>query len=102
MRLYLLPDGLAHTNVRVQLGRFGFWLNNPQYHRIHHSIEPQHRNKNFCKALPLFDVIFGTAYKPGKDEFPATGLVPSDKPVGIIDGIIWSIRHLVQAIQNHL
>jgi sterol desaturase/sphingolipid hydroxylase (fatty acid hydroxylase superfamily) len=91
--IYLLPDGLAHTNVRLSLGRFALCLNNPQYHRIHHSVEPQHLNKNFCKMLPLFDVIFGTAWKPGKDEFPATGLVSRETATGFLDGIIWPVRH---------
>jgi sterol desaturase/sphingolipid hydroxylase (fatty acid hydroxylase superfamily) len=91
--LWLLPDGLAHLNLRLPLGRFALCLNNPQYHRIHHSVEPQHQDKNFCKMLPLFDVIFGTAWKPGKDEFPMTGLVPREKATGILDGIIWPVRH---------
>jgi sterol desaturase/sphingolipid hydroxylase (fatty acid hydroxylase superfamily) len=42
--LYLVPDGFAHTNIRLSLGRFALFLNNPQYHRIHHSLEPQHRD----------------------------------------------------------
>ena len=88
----LIGDGLVHLNLRVSFGRFALVLNNPQLHRIHHSIEPQHWNRNFCKMLPLFDVIFGTAYKPGKDEFPATGL-PGEKATGFLDGIIWPIRH---------
>jgi sterol desaturase/sphingolipid hydroxylase (fatty acid hydroxylase superfamily) len=90
---FLAGDGMAHLNLRVSLGRFALCIQNPQYHRIHHSVEPQHRNKNFCKMLPLFDVIFGTAWKPGKDEFPMTGLVPREKATGILDGIIWPIRH---------
>jgi len=91
--LYFLPDGLAHLNIRLSLGRFALWLNHPQYHRIHHSVEPQHRDKNFCKMFPLFDVIFGTAWKPGKDEFPMTGLLSGEKATGILDGIIWPVRN---------
>jgi sterol desaturase/sphingolipid hydroxylase (fatty acid hydroxylase superfamily) len=90
---FLLGDGLAHLNMRVPFGRFVMFLNNPQFHRIHHSVEPQHTDKNFCKMFPLFDVIFGTAWKPGKDEFPSTGLVPSEKVTGFLDGIIWPVRH---------
>jgi sterol desaturase/sphingolipid hydroxylase (fatty acid hydroxylase superfamily) len=91
--LWLLPDGLSHLNIRLSLGRFALWLNNPQYHRIHHSVEPQHRDKNFCKMLPLFDVIFGTAWKPGKNEFPMTGLMPHERAIGVLEGIIWPVRH---------
>ena len=97
---FLAGDGLAHLNMRMLLGRFALCIQNPQYHRIHHSIEPQHRDKNFCKLLPLFDVIFGTAWKPGKDEFPATGLDTGEKPTGFIDGIIWPIRHRLSWVRR--
>jgi sterol desaturase/sphingolipid hydroxylase (fatty acid hydroxylase superfamily) len=89
---FLAGDGLAHLNMRLSLGRFSLCIQNPQYHRIHHSVEPQHRDKNFCRLLPLFDVIFGTAWKPGKDEFPKTGLV-GEKAIGFVDGFIWPVRH---------
>ena len=91
--IYILPEGLSHSNIRLSLGRFALCIQNPQYHRIHHSVEPQHQNKNFCKMLPIFDVIFGTAWVPGKDEFPATGLVPRETASGFLDGIIWPVRH---------
>jgi sterol desaturase/sphingolipid hydroxylase (fatty acid hydroxylase superfamily) len=90
---FLVGDGMAHLNLRVSLGRFALCVQNPQYHRIHHSVEPKHRDKNFCRLLPLFDVIFGTAWKPGKDEFPKTGLDSREKATGILDGIIWPVRH---------
>jgi sterol desaturase/sphingolipid hydroxylase (fatty acid hydroxylase superfamily) len=91
--IYLVPEGLLpHLNVRMSLGRFSLVVNNPQYHRVHHSLEPQHFNKNFCKMLPIFDMIFGTAWKPGKDEFPMTGLA-GEKATGFLDGIIWPVRH---------
>jgi sterol desaturase/sphingolipid hydroxylase (fatty acid hydroxylase superfamily) len=93
--LTIMPEALTHMNSRISLGRFALCLNNPQYHRIHHSVEPQHRDKNFCKMLPLFDVIFGTAWKPGKDEFPATGLTPRETASGFLDGIIWPVRRLI-------
>ncbi|HLZ66513.1 MAG TPA: sterol desaturase family protein [Aliidongia sp.] len=91
--IYLLPDGCAHLNVRLSLGRFMLWFNNPQYHRIHHSVLPEHRDKNFSRLLPLFDVLFGTVWKPAADEFPATGLVPSETPSGLWDGFIWPVRN---------
>jgi hypothetical protein len=43
--------------------------------------------------LPVFDVIFGTAWKPGKDEFPKTGLDSGEKATSVLDGIIWPVRH---------
>jgi len=91
--LGFLPNGCAHLNVRLHLGRFSTWINSPQWHRIHHSIQPEHHDKNFAAIFPIWDVIFGTAWIPGKDEFPKPGLVPGERP-GVIAGIIWPFRNL--------
>jgi sterol desaturase/sphingolipid hydroxylase (fatty acid hydroxylase superfamily) len=94
--LYFLPDGFAHLNYRFpfSLGRFVAFLNNPQWHRIHHSVESEHRDKNFASLFPFMDIVFGTAYFPAKDEFPATGLVPSERP-GVVEGLLWPLRSLL-------
>jgi sterol desaturase/sphingolipid hydroxylase (fatty acid hydroxylase superfamily) len=90
--IYFLPDQCAHLNIRFSLGRFALCINHPQYHRIHHSLLPQHRDKNFCKLLPVVDVLFGTAWIPAADEFPPTGLASSEKPATLIDGVLWPFR----------
>ncbi len=46
----------------------------PQWHRLHHSIEPQHADRNFAAFFPIFDIVFGTYSKPQSGEYPATGL----------------------------
>jgi sterol desaturase/sphingolipid hydroxylase (fatty acid hydroxylase superfamily) len=93
--LYFLPDGCSHLNYRINLGRFVTWLNNPQWHRIHHSVLPEHRDKNFCSLLPLMDFLFGTAWIPAPDEYPlVTGLTPRETP-GFWQGMLWPVRRLV-------
>jgi sterol desaturase/sphingolipid hydroxylase (fatty acid hydroxylase superfamily) len=49
-----------------------------RFHRIHHSVEPQHFDKNFGAGTSIWDQLFGTAYFPAKDEWPATGI--ADQP----------------------
>jgi sterol desaturase/sphingolipid hydroxylase (fatty acid hydroxylase superfamily) len=98
---YFLTEQLAHMNAKVQLGPLTLVLNNPQFHRIHHSIEPQHYDKNFCKNLPILDLIFGTAWIPGKDEFPRTGLSTKEKPASLLEGLVWPVRN-VPAIRRLL
>lgn len=66
--------GIGHMNVRLQVGRASLFYCSPQMHRIHHSRLPQHQDKNFAFALPLWDVLFGTYYAPLRDEFPPTGV----------------------------
>jgi len=63
----------SHANIRLHLGPFARVLVGPQMHRIHHSILPQHRNKNLAQVFPIYDIIFGTYYHPAKDEYPPTG-----------------------------
>jgi sterol desaturase/sphingolipid hydroxylase (fatty acid hydroxylase superfamily) len=80
-----------HMNLRVGFGRF-ILLNSPQYHRIHHSSQPLHRNKNFAGLFPVFDVLGGTHYVPAADEYPATGLDDGDCPANLAEAIAWPAR----------
>jgi sterol desaturase/sphingolipid hydroxylase (fatty acid hydroxylase superfamily) len=90
-----LPDGLQHLNYKIAWHRAGIWINTPQWHRIHHSVEPKHFDKNFSSAFPILDVIFGTAYRPAPDEYPETGLRPSENPQ-MWEGIIWPFRRCLK------
>ena len=70
-----------HSATRLQLGRVMRRLVvDSRYHRIHHSLEPQHFDRNFGAATPLWDWLFGTAYFPHADEWPAVGLADLDEP----------------------
>jgi sterol desaturase/sphingolipid hydroxylase (fatty acid hydroxylase superfamily) len=71
-----------HMNVRLELGWLTGVFAGPQYHRLHHSIEPRHWNRNYAAFFPIWDIVFGTACMPRKGEFPATG-VPRGEPAGI-------------------
>ena len=86
-----VQDGMQHVNYKIAWHRVGIWFNTPWWHRIHHSVEPKHYNKNFSVAYPIMDVIFGTAYYPAPDEYPETGLSPRENPQ-LWEGIIWPFR----------
>jgi sterol desaturase/sphingolipid hydroxylase (fatty acid hydroxylase superfamily) len=64
----------AHANLRVSFGPLWWLATSPQYHRIHHSLEARHRDRNFAVWFPLWDIMFGTAYRPLPGEYPATGV----------------------------
>jgi sterol desaturase/sphingolipid hydroxylase (fatty acid hydroxylase superfamily) len=67
-----------HANVRIGFGPFTGVIAGPQWHRIHHSIEPHHRDRNFATFFPLIDRLFGTYYAPAVDEYPVTGLAEAE------------------------
>jgi hypothetical protein len=83
-----VQDALQHVNYKIAWHRVGIWFNTPWWHRIHHSVDPKHYNKNFSVGFPIVDVIFGTAYYPAPDEYPETGLDPRENP-RLWEGIIW-------------
>ena len=53
---------LQHSELRWDFGWFGRWIMvSPRMHQIHHSIDPEHQDKNFS-VFPLWDHLFGTWY----------------------------------------
>lgn len=72
-----------HANIRTNLGFGKYFMVTPQSHRVHHSIEPGHRDKNFGVVFSIWDRMFGTLHR-NYDEYPATGLdeVAFEPPAG--------------------
>jgi sterol desaturase/sphingolipid hydroxylase (fatty acid hydroxylase superfamily) len=65
---------IVHANLRISFGPLWWLLASPQYHRIHHSLESRHINHNYAAYFPIWDVLFRTAYRPRRGEYPATGV----------------------------
>ncbi|SRR5208282_431815 len=91
-----LMNYFFHLNVCVGLGRAWFLMNSPQYHRVHHSSLAMHHGKNFAALFPVFDVIFGTAYRPQAHEYPPSGLHEHDSPRSVFEATIWPLRRLLR------
>lgn len=71
---------LYHANVRSNFGILRYILVTPQSHRVHHSLEVRHRDKNFGVVFSIWDRLFGTLH-PDYDEYPATGIAYEDVPL---------------------
>ncbi len=73
-------DVFIHSNVRIPwLGRLVPFFSTPQYHWIHHSKLPEHQDKNYAIWLPVYDVVFGSYFRPRTDEYPPTGLSSGER-----------------------
>lgn len=64
----------GHLKMKANFGELSKWIVNPAVHRIHHSREKIHRNKNFAQVFSFYDRLGKTYHHPAKDEFPSTGL----------------------------
>ncbi len=63
-----------HANIRLSLGPLTPVFSGPHWHRLHHGIDPEYRDRNYAAYFPIIDLIFGTYREPRKDEYPATGV----------------------------
>jgi len=86
-----------HVNLRIGFGPFTSVIAGPQWHRIHHSVLPEHRSKNFATFFPFVDKLFGTYHAPATGEYPQTGLL--DEPLetfarqaGYAPLLVWYVR----------
>jgi sterol desaturase/sphingolipid hydroxylase (fatty acid hydroxylase superfamily) len=74
----LLWGYVIHLNLRLPFGPLTPVIAGPQLHRLHHSKLPGHTDINFAAFFPIWDVVFGTYVKPGRDEWPETGTHADD------------------------
>ena len=75
-----LQGNYLHSPTWVNFGPLGRYFMDNRLHRIHHSMEPRHFNKNFGLFTTLWDSLFGTAYFPAKEEWPETGVADFPEP----------------------
>lgn len=98
---------LYHANIRSNFGPLRYVFVTPQSHRVHHSVEPRHHDKNFGLTFSLWDHLFGTQY--GKyDEYPDTGINDADFPfeqdprsLGYLGSLFGQFLYPFRAILRH-
>jgi sterol desaturase/sphingolipid hydroxylase (fatty acid hydroxylase superfamily) len=70
---------LCHANIKHDFGWVKYFLITPQSHRVHHSLETHHIDKNFGILLSIWDYLFRTQYRK-YDEYPDTGIADRNFP----------------------
>ncbi len=87
-----------HGNLRTNYGPLRYILVTPQSHRIHHSADPRHADKNFAVLFSIWDRLFGTQWTR-YDEYPQTGVddasFPHEQSVGGIRVVTNYLHQLV-------
>ncbi len=68
-----IHNRFIHANLKINLGWLGRLFTSPQFHRVHHSVEPAHLDKNFGVYFSIYDYLFGTACK-SRNVYPETGI----------------------------
>jgi sterol desaturase/sphingolipid hydroxylase (fatty acid hydroxylase superfamily) len=65
---------LRHSHIDLRLGRFELIFLSPAHHRVHHSAERLHWDKNFGAIFPLWDWLWGTLAGPQRPDSYRLGL----------------------------
>src|SRR5581483_2609303 len=91
---------LIHCNVKLSLGAFGKVFVSPDNHRIHHSRQPQHLDKNFAQFCPIWDVMFGTYYAPRPGEYPQAGLLSGETVTSLRRAVVMPFQSWQQMLSE--
>lgn len=89
-----LQGQFEHSHTKLNLGPLRYVVADNRFHRIHHSVERHHYDKNFGSFTSIWDSVFGTAYFPAKDEWPDTGIDAHDGAKTVSDFLFRPFRKL--------
>jgi len=81
--VFYATSGLfQHSNVDLRLGWFNFIFSGPEVHRWHHSQKIEESNNNYAHSFVVWDIVFGTYFRPSDRRVDRLGLVDAAYPVG--------------------
>lgn len=98
---YYMTANLRHSHLWLGFGKWGSRLFvSPAMHQIHHSIAPQHSNKNFGFIFSFWDWIFRTRYIPAEKEHLVFGLAHEEIGyTGFFDAMLRPFKESFEKIQ---
>ncbi len=71
---YAINGFFQHCNVELRLGFLNVIISGPELHRWHHSTVTKEANKNYGNNLIIWDLLFGTYFRPGRRQVQTIGL----------------------------
>ncbi|WP_066813312.1 sterol desaturase family protein [Sphingomonas asaccharolytica] len=78
--LLYFQASFIHSPARLHFGPARAFFVDNRFHRIHHSLEERHFDRNFGAFTTIWDRLFGTAHFPAAAEWPDVGLAQIDQP----------------------
>lgn len=78
--IFTLHGFYVHSTTRANFGPVAWMICDNRVHRVHHSRDSAHYNRNFGVITLIWDRLFGTAYFPKPGEWPDVGLDDMREP----------------------
>lgn len=81
---------VVHNEWAGKLGPLEWVMVTPSNHRVHHSLKPEHVDKNFGGLLIIWDRLFGTYADEGAECLTKFGIANGPPPgAGVVDVVLW-------------
>lgn len=81
---YAINGFYQHSNCDIRLGPLNYVISGPELHRWHHSVNARESNNNYGNNLIVWDLLFGTYFRPRDREVGRLGLVNRRYPQGFV------------------
>jgi sterol desaturase/sphingolipid hydroxylase (fatty acid hydroxylase superfamily) len=92
--------GLQHSDLSWSYGRLGNLIVSPAYHRIHHSLGADDRDKNFGVLFPIWDRMFRT-HIAGAERPVRFGIDDDDVPESFVRQLAWPFIVIGRRFRTH-
>lgn len=80
-----------HANLSWTYGPLRYVVASPSFHRWHHTMAEEGRDKNFSGFFPLWDLVFGTFYMPAGRQ-PTVFGVTDPVPPRLVGQLLYPFR----------
>jgi sterol desaturase/sphingolipid hydroxylase (fatty acid hydroxylase superfamily) len=77
---YSMSGLFQHSNCDVRLGWLNYLVSGPEVHRWHHSRKLSESNSNYAHSFVVWDLMFGTYFRPRGVVVERLGLVEKNYP----------------------
>jgi sterol desaturase/sphingolipid hydroxylase (fatty acid hydroxylase superfamily) len=81
---YALSGLLQHANIDVRLGWLNYIFSGPEVHRWHHARKIFESNHNYAHSFVVWDIVFGTYFRPRDRQVTYLGLLDPEYPRGFL------------------
>ena len=81
-----------HSPVKLGFGPLRHLFVDPPFHRIHHSLEERHFDRNLSILFSFWDRFFGTLVMPQKDQWPEVGIHEAASPRSVSELLAFPLR----------
>lgn len=92
--MWLVFDGnLSHSNIHQRYPSwFHYVIGTVQLHNLHHAVDRQYQDSNFCGSTPVWDILFRTFNHPDKSTFGDMGLKDNPVPPGFFQQLLFPFK----------